>query len=76
MPEIKVELFDMFHFIFIGILKDMRLAFMGKVLLKELKSILTFRVMQYYGSYKGNHRCRELSYKTKMRYFYPRAKKY
>ena len=75
MPEIKISLFDMLLFITIGIIKDMHIAFKSKVILKEFKSIVMFRTMQYYGSYRGNHLNRELSYKTKMRYFYPRINK-
>ena len=76
MPEIKISLFDMLLFIAVGILKDIRIAFKSKKVLKESKSIVMFRIMQYYGSYRGNHLTRKLSYKTKMKYFYPRINKY
>ena len=75
MPEIKISLFDMLLFITVGIIKDMHIAFKSKVILKEFKSIVMFRIMQYYGSYRGNHLTRKLSYRTKMKYFYPRIDK-
>ena len=76
MPEIKISLFDMLFFITAGLLKDMHIAFKSKAVLKESKSIIMFRIMQYYGSYRGNHLTRKLSYRTKMKYFYPRINKY
>ena len=73
MPEVKVSLFDALNFILTGIFSDIGIAFRQKVLLKELRSIILFRIMQYYGAYKGNHMSRKLSYKSKMKYFYPKT---
>lgn len=73
MPEVKVSLFDALNFILTGIIGDIGTAFRQKVLLKELRSIILFRIMQYYGAYKGNHISRKLSYKSKMKYFYPKT---
>jgi glycosyltransferase involved in cell wall biosynthesis len=74
MPEVTVSLLDTLHFVLTGVLGDIRIALRQKVLLKELSSIILFRVMQYYGAYKGNHICRKLSYTAKMKYFYPKLK--
>jgi len=74
MPEIKVSIIDTIYFIIIGILKDIRISIRKKVFVKEFISIFMFRLYQYYGSYKGNHLCRKLSNKAKMKYFYPRVK--
>jgi len=74
MPEVTVSLFDTLHFVLTGVLGDIRIALHQKVLLKELSSIILFRVMQYYGGYKGNHICRKLSHAAKMKYFYPKLK--
>jgi rhamnosyltransferase len=71
MPEVTVSLFDALHFVLTGVLGDIRIALHQKVLFKELSSIILFRVMQYYGAYKGNHICRKLSYVAKIKYFYP-----
>ncbi|MDA8526781.1 glycosyltransferase [Gammaproteobacteria bacterium] len=74
MPEVKVSLFDTLNFILTGIFGDMVIAFHQRVLLKELRSIILFRIMQYYGAFKGNHLSRKLSYKSKMKYFYPKIR--
>jgi rhamnosyltransferase len=73
MPEVHVTLFDMFKYIVIGVLKDVKIAFKQKSLFEELTSILQFRFAQYYGAYRGNHVHRKLSKEMKMKYFYPRA---
>lgn len=72
MPEVTVSLLDALRFALTGIFRDARVALKQKVLLKELSSIIMFRIMQYYGTYKGNHICRKLSHAAKMRYFYPK----
>ena len=74
MPEIRVSIIDTIHFIIIGILKDIKVSIRKKVFFKEFISIFMFRLCQYYGSYRGNHLCRKLSNKAKMKYFYPRVK--
>jgi hypothetical protein len=72
-PEVHVTLLDMFKFIAVGIVKDWRAAWGYGVFLKESVSICIFRVLQYYGAYKGNHIHRQISQATKMKYFYPRV---
>jgi len=74
MPEIKISIFDLVHFVVAGVLKDTRVAILERVFFKEILSILMFRFSQYYGSYKGNHACRKLSNQVKLKYFYPRIK--
>lgn len=74
MPELTVSFFDTLHFVLVGVFSDIRIALHQKVFFKELSSIILFRVMQYYGAYKGNHNCRKLSHKAKMKYFYPKLK--
>lgn len=74
MPEVKVSLFDALNFILTGIFGDIVIAFHQRLLLKELRSIILFRIMQYYGAFKGNHLSRKLSYKSKMKYFYPKIR--
>lgn len=73
MPEIRISLWDTLNFILKGIFRDAQVALRQKVLFKELLSIIAFRVMQYYGAYKGNHFCRKLSHEAKMNYFYPKS---
>jgi rhamnosyltransferase len=73
MPEVHITFFDMVKYIFIGIIKDLRIAFKQRVFFKELFSICAFRYVQYLGAYKGNHIHRKLSKEMKMKYFYPRV---
>jgi len=75
MPEIKISIFNLVHFIVAGVLKDSRIAIRERVFFKEIFSILMFRFFQFYGSYKGNHVSRNLSTQAKMKYFYPRIKR-
>ena len=74
MPEVTVSLFDALHFLFTGIIGDLKIALREKVFFKELSSIILFRFMQYYGAYKGNQIYRKLSHMAKMKYFYPKLK--
>jgi len=73
MPEVHLNIFDMFHYIIVGIIKDCNVAMKRNVLMKNIYSIVMFRTMQYYGAYKGNHIQRKISQSMKMRYFYPRV---
>lgn len=62
----------MINFIFVGIIKDIKTAYVRNILARELKSILMFRFAQYYGAYIGNKNHRKLSQSMKYKYFYPR----
>ncbi len=73
MPEIQLSINDTIRFIFIGILKDIKQAFIRRILFKEFYSIIRFRYHQYVGAYKGNKNNRELSKTMKEKYFYPRV---
>jgi rhamnosyltransferase len=73
MPEVQLNIKDMLHYIFVGIVKDSNIAIRKKVFFREIYSIVMFRIMQYYGAYKGNHIHRKLSQSMKIRYFYPRV---
>lgn len=76
MPEVKIGLLDMFNFIFVGLVNDLRVAIKNKIFFKVFISIFMFRFCQYYGAYKGNHFSRKVSHKIKMKYFYPKSGKY
>jgi rhamnosyltransferase len=73
MPQVHVTWLDMIQYIGVGIVKDLKAAFLQTSLMKEFKSILLFRIAQYYGAYSGNHIHRKLSHQMKMKYFYPRV---
>lgn len=72
MPEVHIRFRDFIRFTLAGILFDMSEALSQRVFWKEAGSIFMFRLMQYWGSYKGNNDHRKLSQERKDRYFYPR----
>lgn len=74
MPEVHVSFKDFLHYLFTAIFNDFVEAKRQGVLLKNIKDIMLFRLMQFWGSYKGNQRHRELSAKAKFKYFYPNNK--
>lgn len=71
-PEIQLSLFDVIRYVCVGVIEDARIAFAQKKFMKESVAILMFRLMQYWGAYKGNHEHRVLSNKEKYKYFYPK----
>jgi glycosyltransferase involved in cell wall biosynthesis len=72
MPSMHFNLADLFRFYFAGVFQDMASAIDKKRLFQEIGSILLFRLMQYWGTYKGNHQHRKASQEMKFRYFYPK----
>jgi rhamnosyltransferase len=40
--------------------------------MKTFPEIVMFRMMQFWGSYRGNHEHRKLSREMKEKYFYPK----
>ena len=72
-PELHLTRFDVLRFFLAGVAKDVRAALSRGVLIGNLRSIIMFRWMQYYGAYVGNHYVREVSRQLKDRYFYPRV---
>lgn len=73
MPEVKISFVDFLKYFFIGVAKDLKAAFIDKVLFKEFYSIICFRFNQYHGAYKGNKLNRLISQDMKLKYFYPRV---
>ena len=72
MPEIHVNLFDFFRYFSSGVLFDLSAALEERVTIRKFPEIVMFRLMQYWGTYRGNHDHRKLSRKLKEEYFYPR----
>jgi glycosyltransferase involved in cell wall biosynthesis len=72
MPELQLSLADIIRYYLAAVMHDARLAAKRKVLLAEMRGIMIFRFMQYWGTYKGNHRHRKLSARRKESYFYPK----
>ncbi|MCF6355437.1 MAG: glycosyltransferase [Candidatus Polarisedimenticolaceae bacterium] len=72
MPEIQISFFDFLHYFLSAIILDMRVAFQRRLFSKKAREILMYRLMQFWGSYRGNHFHRKLSKQRKEAYFYPR----
>jgi rhamnosyltransferase len=71
MPELQLSKRDVARYIFSSILMDLRSAWRNKQLRRSWSGIVQYRVMQYWGSYRGNHEHRKLSHQQKDIYFYP-----
>ena len=74
MPEVHVSFYDFLHFIITAVFNDFVEAKRKGVLIRNIKDIVLFRLMQFWGSYKGNKKHRELSAQAKFKYFYPNNK--
>lgn len=72
MPQLHFTLGDFFRFFFSGLLSDSSAALRDRRLVREFPGILMFRLMHYWGTYKGNHQVRQLSAEMKYKYFYPK----
>ena len=70
-PAIHMTFNDFLRCYVGSVLSDFGIAVKERVFFKEAKAILIFRVMQFWGSYSGNHIHRKLSQEAKRRYFYP-----
>jgi glycosyltransferase involved in cell wall biosynthesis len=72
MPEVQVGFIDFLRYYFSAILLDAAAALQDGTLHKHFGEILLFRMMQYWGGYRGNHMHRKLSKRLKERYFFPK----
>ncbi len=72
LPEVHFNLVDFFRFYLSSTVSDSLAAIREKVFLEKIPEILLFRLMHYWGTYKGNHEHRKLSAERKLNYFYPK----
>ena len=72
MPEVQIGFTDFLRYYFSSLLHDFGTAIQEKTLLKFFGQIVMFRLMQYWGTYRGNHDHRKMSAKLKEEYFYPK----
>ena len=72
MPQIHISQLDFLRYVVSAVLLDVGAALLERKLIKTASEIVLFRLMQFWGSYRGNHEHRKLSKKMKERYFYPR----
>lgn len=72
MPEVHLSFGDFLRYFTSAVLLDCGAALQERRLHNVIGEIVMFRLMQFWGAYRGNHRHRVLSQQTKHRYFYPR----
>lgn len=72
MPEIHLTVSDFSRYVASAVLLDMGAALQGRRLWRTFPEIVMFRLMQFWGSYRGNHDHRKLSRARKEQYFYPK----
>lgn len=72
MPEVHIGLLDVIRYYLAAVMHDLEVAAKRKVLLAEIRGIVIFRLMQYWGTFRGNHRHRKLSARKREAYFYPK----
>tara|TARA_R110000868_G_scaffold43693_3_gene146714 strand:+ start:10448 stop:11422 length:975 start_codon:yes stop_codon:yes gene_type:complete len=74
MPEVHFHFADFVRFFLIGVFHDMSIALKQRSCLQNIIGIVSFRLMQYWGTYRGHNEHRALSRAQKERYYYPRPK--
>ena len=72
MPEVHVTFLDFVRYFASAVVLDSVEAARQQVLARTLKDIVLYRLMQFWGSYRGNHYHRKLSRERKEKYFYPK----
>lgn len=72
MPEVHVSAVDFMRYVASGVFFDWAQAIQDRTFLRNAGGIVMFRLMQYWGTYRGNNDHRKLSRQRKEAYFYPR----
>ncbi len=72
MPEVHLSFIDFVRYLTSGVLLDSGAALQERQFLRCFPGILMYRLMQYWGSYRGNHEHRQMSRERKEKFFYPR----
>jgi hypothetical protein len=75
MPQVQISFVDFLRYFVSAVLSDTGVALQQRSFLGTVPEIFVFRLMQFWGSYRGNHEHRKLSREMKEMYFYPTAKK-
>jgi len=71
MPQVHVSLWDFMRYWSCATSLDLKAASRAGRLRRVFAEVLMFRLMQYWGTYRGNHEHRKLSHRAKEEYFYP-----
>lgn len=72
MPQVQLNFLDFLRYSMAGVFHDWAEALNEGKFHNKAIEIVQFRLMQYWGSYRGNDQLRELSKEQKEKYFYPR----
>lgn len=72
LPNIHFGFLDFLRYFVAAFFSDTGAAIRKKVFLREFRSIVLFRFMQYWGSYRGAQKHLQLSEAMKRNYFYPK----
>lgn len=71
-PEWHLTFAELVRYLAASVLLDSSRALSERRLLRSAGGIMLFRLMQYWGSYRGNHEHRRVAEQEKRRYFYPK----
>ena len=71
LPQVHVSFLDFCRYFSSAVFLDLQQALRTGVFTKHATDIVLFRLMQFWGSFRGNHEHRRLSREMKERYFYP-----
>ena len=72
MPEVHVSFTDFLRYFCSAVLLDCGAAMQQKLFRRTAREIILYRLMQFWGAYRGNHIHRRLSRARKEMYYYPR----
>lgn len=72
MPHVHVSSMDFVRYFVSAVALDLSAAWREDELLARTKEIVMFRLMQYWGTFRGNREHRRLSAQAKEAYFYPK----
>lgn len=72
MPEVHVSFADFVRYVASAISFDFGAALQQRKLMATAREIVLYRLMQFWGSYRGNHIHRDISRQRKEAYFFPR----
>ncbi|MEO9971926.1 MAG: glycosyltransferase family 2 protein [Hyphomonadaceae bacterium] len=71
MPDMHFHFGDFLRYFIAGVLHDSAEALKMKVFLRKFGEVFMFRLMQYWGTFRGHNEQRALSRAEKERYYYP-----
>jgi len=74
-PEANFNLYDFFRSTITNVFSDLWHAIGDRVLLKSIASILWFRFMQFYGTYKGHRETSLVTPQLRETFYYARGRK-